>query len=65
MKYFYRDFGTSKPRWTQGKFGGWTPPTGLLNIKYAIFVRRSDTLLVPEYCLAHETKQALQQSTFN
>jgi hypothetical protein len=62
VKYYYRpfdhpDFPNNKPRFTRGRFAGWFRDG--FGIRRAIFVRRSDTLLIPEYCLTAETKAAL------
>ena len=59
MRYNYKDFVTGKRRWTSGEFIGFTNPTGLLDVPYAIFRRRSGDLLVPEYLLTLETRTAL------
>ncbi len=48
-------------RWTAGKFCGWTPKQGLLNIRYAIFRRKSDDVLVPEYALTKESKAVIRE----
>ncbi len=58
-KFTYKDFITSKLKWTRGKFGGWTNPTGLINGKYAIFHRPSTDLFVPVYLLTPETERRL------
>jgi hypothetical protein len=57
--YKYKDFETGQQRWTRAPFGGWTLPTGLLNVRYAIFRRKSEALLVPEYLLTAETRNRL------
>lgn len=62
MRYTYKDFETGKVRWTRAPFTGWTQPTGLLNVRYAVFARRADSILVPEYLLTAETKQAINAS---
>ena len=59
MRYNYKDFATGKPHWTKAEFVGFTEPTGLLNVPYAIFRRLSGDLLVPEYLLTPETRAAL------
>lgn len=59
--YTYKDFATEKIRKTRGKFGGWTEPTGLLAVKYAIFKNKRGTVLVPAYLLTTETRQAIAQ----
>ena len=60
--YTYKDFQTGKTRRTSGKFDGWTPPTGLLNIPYAIFRTAKTNILVPAYLLTPETKTAIAQA---
>lgn len=57
-KYTYRDFESGRLRWTRGRFQNWQRG-GLLNAWHAVFVRKGDALLVPEYCLTAETKAAL------
>lgn len=59
MEYTFKDFITGKPRFTRGQFVGWTEPTGLLKVKYAIFQRRASKLFVPEYLLTRETREAI------
>jgi hypothetical protein len=59
-KYYYRDFDTKKIRYTRASFAGWTTSTGLLNVRYATFVRRADIMYVPEYLLTKETREALE-----
>lgn len=61
MKYTYKDFGTGKLRFTRSTFSGWTNPGGLLNVRYAIFSRRSDDLLIPEYLLTSKTREAITE----
>ncbi len=60
MRYYYKDFATNEVHYTNGKFTGWSKPTGLLNVRYAGFTRKSDTLWIPEYLLSKETLQALE-----
>ena len=55
----YKDFETGKIHYTRGRFIGWTNPTGLLNVPYAIFARGSDNLLVPEYLLTQDCRRAI------
>lgn len=60
--YTYKDWtrrGEVKMRRTSGRFAGWTKPTGLLSVRYAIFRNRAGVVLVPEYLLTAETKQAI------
>jgi len=59
-RYFYRDIGTDKVRFTRGEFQGWTEPSGPLKVPYAIFQNRSGTLYVPIYALTKETRAALR-----
>jgi hypothetical protein len=59
QRYFYRDIVTKKTKYTKGKFVGWSDRTGLLNVHYAGFARRSDVIWVPEYCVMPETKKIL------
>jgi len=61
MKYYFKDFDTGKTRFTRGKFVGFTQPTGLLAARYAIFARKSDNVLVPEYLLTARTKDVLNK----
>lgn len=58
MKYTYKDFVTRKPKFTKGKFSNWTRG-GPLNAWYAVFVRRSSVLYIPEYCLTTETRKSI------
>lgn len=60
MKYTYKDFITGKIKFTRARFAGWTNPTGLLNVRYAIFKRKWKDLLVPEYLLTKETMELLK-----
>jgi len=57
--YTYVDFVTGKIRRTRGKFIGWSRPTGLLNVRYAIFQTSCTYVNVPYYCLTRETKERL------
>jgi len=61
--YTYKDFVTGKPKRTRGRFAGWTQPTGLLQVRYAIFRNRYSDILVPEYCLTPETRLAVEAIT--
>jgi len=56
MKHTYKDFITGKIRFTRGEFIGWTPGTGIVGAKFAIFHNRSVDVMVPEYLLTNETK---------
>ena len=60
--YAYRDFATGKTKRTRGKFAGWTEPTGLLSVRYAIFRNPRGEVLVPEYCLPPEVRCKLKES---
>ena len=42
-------------RFTTGTFAGWTPPTGLLQVPYAIFRNKASEVLIPRYDLTPET----------
>jgi hypothetical protein len=57
--FTYKDFITKKIRKTRGTFQGWTKPTGLLHVRYAIFRNPSGDVLVPVYLLTAETKALL------
>lgn len=59
--YTYKDFVTGKTKKTFGKFGGFTNPTGPLDIKYAIFKNRCSDLFVPIYCLTAETMNSIKK----
>lgn len=60
--YTYRDINNKQRiRRTRGQFAGWTEPTGLLNVRYAIFRNRCGDVLVPRYLLTEETKRAIEQ----
>jgi hypothetical protein len=64
VKYYYRsfhhpDFPRNKPQYTRGRFVGWFSDG--FGIRRAIFQRKGDTLLIPEYCLTVETKKALEE----
>lgn len=65
MKYFYKDFETSKLHWTRGRFLGWVGPGGPLNVYYALFKRSSDELFIPEYRLEKDTRKLLEQTPKN
>lgn len=58
--YTYKDIATAKIRRTRGKFVGWTKPTGLLKIPYAIFRNPRGDVLVPRYLLTQETRDRIQ-----
>ena len=60
MKYTYKDILTGKIRYTQGTFTGWTQGTGLIGCRYAIFSTRKTQVLVPEYLLTREAKEAIK-----
>ena len=60
-RYSYKEFGTGKLRYTRGEFIGWTKPTGILTTRYAKFQRRCSTLLVPDYLLTQETRNAITE----
>jgi hypothetical protein len=69
MKYTYRWIEPSgKPpfkkriRFTRGRFVGWTEPTGLANVRYAMFENRASRLYIPVYDLTPETKAAIGES---
>jgi hypothetical protein len=59
--YTYKDFITGQTRRTSGKFIGWSKPTGMMNVRYAIFKTPKTTVNVPEYCLTSETRKAIPQ----
>ena len=59
-KYYYTDFETGKVHSTRAQFAGWIPSTRPLNVPYAIFIRKSDELVIPHYCLTSETCQRLE-----
>jgi hypothetical protein len=66
MKYTYRyiDPTTCAPfrktiRYTRGQFIGWTPRMGLPNVHYAIFRRKADEILIPQYDVTAETLQLI------
>jgi len=63
QRYYYKDFATGKQRWTRGRFVGWQGSTGPLNAIYAQFQRGRDSLFVPEYLLAPETRLAIAKAT--
>jgi len=63
MKYTYKDFITGKTRFTRGEFIGWTPGTGIIGAKFAIFHNRSVDVLVPEYLLTAETRASIGRGT--
>ena len=54
-RHYYRDFVTSKIRYTLGEFKGWTKKTGLLNVEYGIFRTPKTYIYVPFYLLTRET----------
>ena len=57
--YTYRDFITKKVRFTRGRFEGWSDPTGLLDVRYAIFKNRVGRVCIPVYLLTKETLDAI------
>lgn len=59
--FTYRDFITGKLCKTRGRFSGWTEPIGPLKARYAIFSNPKGEVLVPEYLLTKETKQAISR----
>ena len=60
MKHTYKDFVTGKIRFTRGRFEGWTPGTGIIGAKYAIFRTKATEIFVPEYLLTKETRTAIE-----
>lgn len=58
-KYTYRDWDKDEKRitkWTRGVFRGWTAPSGLMGMPYAVFRRPSgQVLLIAEYNVTEET----------
>jgi len=60
MKYTYKDFVTGKIRFTRGRFEGWTPGTGIIGAKYAIFRTKATEVLIPEYLLTQDTRAAIK-----
>ena len=61
-KHTFRDFVTGKIRFTRGRFEGWTPGTGIIGAKYAIFRTKATEVLIPEYLLTKETKAILAKA---
>ena len=59
--YTYKDFLTGKIKRTRGKFSNWSPPTGPLNVRYAIFANRKGVVCVPKYLLTEETKERISE----
>ena len=59
----YKDFATGKVHRTQGLFVGWTRPTGLLGIPYAIFRRPHSNLIIPKYLLTKQTRERIDNNT--
>jgi len=59
--YTYKDFVTGKIRKTRGAFKEFTAPLDLIGSRYAIFELPASTLLVPEYLLTKETKEAIKE----
>ena len=57
--YSYKDIITGKIKSTRGRFVGWTKPTGLLAVPYAIFSNPSGDILVPKYLLTQESKKKI------
>jgi hypothetical protein len=62
-RYTYKDIAAEngRIRFTRGRFAGFTEPTGLLNVRYAIFQNPRSSVLVPEYTLTRETKEAIRK----
>lgn len=58
-RYYYKDFVDGSLHFTRAPFVGWTEPTGPLNTRYAMFARRTETMLIPHYLLTSETKRLL------
>ena len=58
----YKDMVTGKLRHTRGIFAGWTEPTGLVGVPYAIFRNPRGEVLVPEYCLPPEVRRTLKET---
>ncbi len=50
-------------RRTFGRFDRWTEPMGLCHVRYAVFRNRRSELLIPEYDLTPETKEAIARAT--
>jgi hypothetical protein len=46
-------------RRTRGAFVGWTQPTGICCVPYAIFRNRASEVLIPRYDLTAETLAAI------
>ena len=59
----YKDFHTKKVHRTRALFVGWTRPTGLLNVPYAIFRRPQSDLIIPEYLLTKQTLERIENGT--
>jgi hypothetical protein len=53
--YSYKDISTGKLKHTRGKFAGWTPRQGPLQIPYAVFQNSASAYEVPFYLLTKET----------
>ncbi len=60
-RFSYKDFATNKLRYTNGKFIGWTKPTGILNIPYAKFRRLRTILFVPKCLLTKDCCRAISK----
>jgi hypothetical protein len=63
MRYTYKDIAAEngRIRFTRGRFAGFTEPTGLLNVRYAIFQNSRSSVLMPGYVLTRETKEAIRK----
>lgn len=57
--YTYKGIITGKIIRTRGRFAGWSEPTGLANVRHAMFQTRRGYLLIPPYLLTAETKAAI------
>ncbi len=57
--FSYKDFVTRKIHRTRGTFKGWTKPTGLVKVPYAVFSNPKGEVLVPIYLLTQETRAML------
>lgn len=59
----YKDIRTGKTHRTKGIFVGWTRPTGLLGVPYAVFQGHCGRLIIPEYLLTKQTKERIANHT--
>jgi len=59
----YKEIQSSKIHRTKGLFVGWTKPTGILGVPYAIFQRPHSQLIIPEYLLTKQTKSRIADGT--